>query len=196
MTLIELLVGLSITAMIASASYVVVASVIEQGRRGDAAMRSLLREAGVRHMLLDWLAGARLVLEEGGPTFRALDGVHEGAPDDELTFFTTARTPLADGDVVVRLFIDRDQRTPERGLTVEFSEWRGGLSQRLELVPDAVGLDARYLSGAVGARQWLAGWVSSSLLPIGAELVLTAASADALPELLRIPVVVAFEGGQ
>jgi prepilin-type N-terminal cleavage/methylation domain-containing protein len=196
MTLVELLVGLAITGMVTAIAYAAFGTLADHHRRADVAAQAALRESAVRHTLLAWLAGARLTVEEDGPQFRALDGAHEGRPDDELSFLTTARTPLGDAETIVRLFVDRDDRTPERGLVAELSEWRGTRVELVELEPRATGLDARYVSGALGQRQWLPTWISSSVLPAGAELVLTSAPGDTLPPLLRLPLVVSFEGGR
>ena len=199
MTLVELLVGLVITGMVTATAYAAFGTLADHRGRVEVAAAEATRESTVRHTVLAWLAGARLTVEEGGPPFRALDGVHEGRPDDELAFLTTARTPLAETETVVRLFVDRDPGTPERGLVAELSEWRGAEvlhTRRVELEPRVTGLDARYLTGALGARQWVPTWISSSVLPAGAELVLTAEPGDTLPPLLCLPLVVAFEGGR
>lgn len=195
-TLVELVVGLTITGMVLAAGYGALHSVIEHRRRAEEATREVVRTSTLRHTLTSWLAGARLTVEEGGPEFRGLDGIDGEAPVDEITFLTTASTPLEGGaPSIVRLYVDRDEATPERGVVAELTEWRGTRTQRLELEPRAAGLELRYLSGIAGGGQWMPSWISSSVLPRGVELTLVPARADSLAPLLRLPVRVHLEGG-
>jgi hypothetical protein len=207
MTLLELVVGLTVVGLALSAGYAGLASILDHRERVDAAATEELRAASVRRTLAEWLGGARLLVGEAGPTFQGLDGSRrvniaertgrsEELPDDELTFLTQAPTPLEGGDVIVRLYVDRDSMTPERGFSAELSTWRGSTGRRVELVPEATGLDLRYFSRVAGERGWLPSWVSSTLLPAGIELTLSAGSADSLPPLLRLPIVVPLETGR
>lgn len=190
MTLVELMVGLVIVGAALGAGYGAFAGVSDQRQRAVAAMDEAARDALVRRTLVEWLRGARLTVEQGGPPFVGVDGRRGDDPDDELSFLTTAPTSLGAGDALVRLYIDRDDDTAERGLVAVIGEWRGTRTERIELVPGATGLDARYLFGFRG-RGWLPGWISSSILPLGVELVLTAPEEEAIPPLLRHPIRVA-----
>lgn len=193
MTLIELVVALTITAMVTAAAYASFTTVIDQRERSGAILGNALHEAALRRQILDWLAGAHLLGVEGGPLFRALDGVHQGAADDELSFLTTARTQLAESETIVRLFIDRDSRTPETGLCAELRDPRSGRTQRLQIAAEVTSLNAQYLYGADAQREWFSSWVSSSVLPLGVELRLTGDPRAPLPLLLQLPIVVSFE---
>jgi prepilin-type N-terminal cleavage/methylation domain-containing protein len=191
MTLIELMAGVAITGMMLAGGYAAFGSVIDQRQRADDATAEAARASAVRHTLTAWLAGARVTPDEDGPGFRGVDGVHGTMPDAELRFLTTARTAASAGYTVVRLFIDRDDDTPERGLVAELMEWRGPARERIELEPRADGLEIRYLSGVRGPREWLPSWVSASVMPAAVELRLSAA-ADSLPPLLRLPILVSY----
>jgi len=90
----------------------------------------------------------------------------------------------------VRLFIDRNDSTPARGLTVEVWRPRELTARYLELDPQVVSLDIRYLSGHLGVREWSTSWVSSTVLPLAAEVKLSSAVADSLAELLRVPILI------
>jgi prepilin-type N-terminal cleavage/methylation domain-containing protein len=196
MTLLELVVGLTVTGIVLSAG---VGAVAMLGDRRAAVGEGLSREvraAAVRRSIAGWLAGVRLLVDEPGPSFRGLDGVNDGAPDDELSFVTSARTPLGDGDMVVRFYVDRDSLTPERGLTAEFLDWRRQVARRLELEPRVTGLDLRYRTGIVGNGGWLPSWISTTLLPSSVEMRLTAAPGDTLPPLLTMPILAQFRGGR
>ena len=196
MTLLELVVGLTITGLALTAGFGAVAALGERRERLDATMRADAQAAGLRFELAAWVGGARLVAEEGGPNFRGLDGIRGHTPDDDLTLLTTAPTPLGDGEAIVRLYVDRDSATAERGLTAVFATWAGSRVVRVQLDPRVTGLDVRFLSGVLGRRAWLPSWVSSSMLPAGVELRLLADSAEALPPLLRLPIVVPLRSGQ
>lgn len=191
MTLLELMVGLAIMGSALAAGYGAFAGVADQRERAVKAMDAAAREALVRRTIVEWLRGARLTVDEGGPPFSGLDGTHGAGPDDELSFLTTAPTPAGSGEAMVRLFIDRDKETLEEGLVAVIGEWRGTGAERIELVPGATGLDARYLFGFRGHR-WLPSWISTSVLPLGVELVVTGESPEAVPPLLRHPIRVAI----
>jgi len=196
MTLLELVVAVTITGLALSAGFGVLAALGDRRDHLDATMDAVAHAATLRAELASWIGGAHLLAEEGGPNFRGLDGVYSRLPDDELTFLTTAPTPLGTGETIVRLYIDRDSVTPERGLTAAFAEWRGRGWTHLELEPRVAALDARYLSGVLGEPAWLSSWISTTLLPAGVELRLSALPRDTLPVLLRLPIHVPFRSGQ
>jgi type II secretory pathway pseudopilin PulG len=198
MTLLELVVGITVTGMALSAGFGALAMLGDRRERLEAAMDEVAHTAAVRADLIQWLNGAHLLAEEGGPNFRGLDGVDDRLPNDELTFLTTAPTPAGTGETVVQIYVDRDSATAERGLTAAFLQWRGTTVQRVELESRVAGLDARYLSGVTGRPAWLSSWISSTLLPAGVELRLTPAQGDTLPPppLLALPIHVSFRSGQ
>lgn len=196
MTLLELIVGLTITGTVVTAGYGALASIVDHSAAAEERIDSLSRAAAQRATLLDWLEGARLTVDQDGPQFRGLDGVAGATPDDELTFLTTAATPLAAAESVVRLYVDRDTLTPERGLTAELWTWRSLRRTRVELEPRVGGLDIRFATRMLGRSEWLPSWISSTVLPAGVELVLSPQEGDSLPPLLRLPIVAPIGGGR
>jgi len=196
MTLLELVIGITVTGLALSAGFGALATLSERRERMDEAMDVVTHAATLRADLASWIGGAHLLAEEGGPNFRGLDGVQGRLPDDELSFLTTAPTPLGTGETIVRLYVDRDSATLEQGLIASFAEWRGRGTARLELEPHVVGIDARYLSGVLGRPAWLSSWISSTLLPAAVEIKFVAAASDTLPPLLRLPLHVPFRSGQ
>ncbi len=194
MTLIEALIALIVTGIVLTLGYRAFASVIDHRRRADDATESVVRAAAIRESLRSWLAGARLVAQEGGPAFRGIDGTYGDMPDDAVTFLTGTRTPLGDVPAIMSLTIDRDDDTPESGLVAEFVEWRGTATARVQIEPLVVGLEIRYLSGVRGDPRWLPSWISSSVLPAGIELRLIAKPGDSLPPLLERPLLVPLVG--
>jgi prepilin-type N-terminal cleavage/methylation domain-containing protein len=200
MTLIEVLVGLTITGVVMGVAYAAFASILDHRERAAEAHREIARAAAVRAALADWISGARLTAEEDGTEMRGLDGEYQGNGDAELSFLTTAVTPLEGGQTLVRLFIDRDESTLERGLTAELAEWRGTSSKRIEVEPLATGLSLRYLSSVSGDVVWYPSWVSSSVLPLAVELTLSADAdhngGDGLAPLIRLPILVPLRAGR
>lgn len=191
MTLLELLVGLAVTGLVLAAGYGALASISDHRRRAAGALDEAARAAAIRRTLTEWVAGARLAPDGDGPEFRGLDAVDSGRDDDELAFWTTAAAAPDGGVALVRLYVDRDPETAERGLVAELGGWRGGTTERVELAPDARGLQVRYLSALSSEPVWLPGWISSTVLPRAVELRVTAAP-DSLAPLLALPVVAAL----
>ena len=90
----------------------------------------------------------------------------------------------------MRVYIDRDDKTPERGLTVSLTDRKGGATRRIEVDPRATALDIRYLSGAFGKRAWLESWVSTTVLPTAVRITMSSENPDSLASLLRPAIVV------
>ncbi|HZD05624.1 MAG TPA: type II secretion system protein, partial [Longimicrobiales bacterium] len=118
-TLIEVLVGMVVAALALSAGFAALAFVKERADQAEAAMVPAVAGAGTRALLTEWLAGARLRAPGRGERFQGLDGEEQGRANDELIFPTTARTPLSVGTTVVRLYVDAEDSTAERGLVAE-----------------------------------------------------------------------------
>jgi prepilin-type N-terminal cleavage/methylation domain-containing protein len=196
LTLIELVVALTITGLAMAAGYGALGAIVDHRQRVEERSAAVARAAAERGMLESWLAGTHLTVEEGGPAFRGLDGVSGDSADDELTILTTASTPIGSGETAVRLYVDRDERTAERGLTATFAEWPGTLARRLEIDPRVTGLQIRYRSSLLTGAAWLPSWISTSILPVGVEVTLTGDGPDSLPALLRVPIVAPLAGGR
>jgi prepilin-type N-terminal cleavage/methylation domain-containing protein len=189
LTLIELLVALTITGLMMAFGYGALSVMVDHRTRVMSATDAIASAAAKRRMLVGWLRGARLTIE-GDATFEGLHGVDEDRPDDALTFVTNAPTPIGSNETVVHLYIDRDDKTPERGLTVSLSDRKGGAARRIEVDPHATGLDMRYLSGLFGRRAWLESWVSTTVLPSAVQLTMSSDEPDSLASLLRPAIVV------
>ena len=187
--MIELLVALTITGMVMSVGYGALSTMVDHRARVMAATDAVTGAAAKRRMLIGWLGGARLTIE-GDATFEGLQGMDEERSDDALTFVTNAPTPLGTNEAVVRVYIDRDEKTPEVGLAVALTDRKGGPIRRIEIDPRATGLEIRYLSGLFGHRAWLESWVSTTVLPSAVRLVVSSAVPDSLPPLLRPAMIV------
>lgn len=198
MTLVELVVALTVTGVTVATGWAALGAVADTRERllARVAADETTRAAGVRRQLVAWLEGAHVTGEEDAPPFQVADHAHRGRPDDELRFLTGAATPLGRGQVVVTLHVDRDARTPETGLVAELEDRWTARRARMELDPAITSLDVRCASGMRGRNEWLASWLSGTVVPRGVELRLGAVTADRLAPLLRVPVTVAIEGGR
>lgn len=196
LTLVELVVSLAVTGFALAAGYGAFATIADLRASANEASEESLRAAAIRHDLREWLAGARLTADPGGPSFRGLDGENEDQPDDVLEFLSSAMTPIESQETVVRLFVDRSEETSERGLVAEIIEWRGPARTTIEIEPRVGTLESRYLSTVTGDRRWLPSWISSSVLPRAVELRLMPEAGDSLPALLALPMLVPISGGR
>jgi type II secretory pathway pseudopilin PulG len=123
--------------------------------------------------------------------FAGLEAEENALESDELVFPTTARTPLHVPNSMVRLYVDTDETTPERGLVAELTERPLDIPRRAELVPGVARMEIRYLpdvEGTVDDLEWVDGWNASNNLPKAVEITLFAAQGDSLPALLRYPI--------
>lgn len=194
-TLIEVVAGLVAAGLVLAAGYAALTGVLDLRERAAQQVELASRAAAVRRVITQWLADAYLVPGgDGASAFVGIDRERAGVADDELSFLTNSAWPFLPGMARVRLFIDRDGATPERGLVAELSAWSTAEGRRLELVPGAVGLDARYLFDGGGRLGWLPSWFSSVELPAAAELRIVAGSEEELPALFRLPVLVLIGG--
>jgi type II secretory pathway component PulJ len=189
MTLIELLVGLVITSLMLAGGYAALTTLVDHRAHVARSLDEVAHAASVRRSLTGWLAGAMLRPDGTGPEFRGLDGIDAGNDDDELAFLAGTNLGPEWDESAVRLFVDRDPRTPERGLVAEVGSPRGSARDRVELVPGASGLQVTYLSALSRDPVWLPSWISTTVLPRAIELRVGGAP-DSIPPLLRLPVVV------
>ena len=193
-TLIEVLVGLTVAALALSAGFATLAFLSDREEPVDTVSAVALRGATTRSLLIGWLSEARLQAYRRGPVFQGFDAEERGASSDELNFPTRASTPLGVGTSIVRLFIDRDTQTPEKGLVAELTERASDEPRVVELVPEAGALEISYLMPIDGSTgEWTPAWVNTRRLPKAIRLALAATAPDTLPSLLRYPILVALE---
>jgi prepilin-type N-terminal cleavage/methylation domain-containing protein len=187
-TLVEVLVGLMVASIVLTAGFAALAYVGDTSRHAEIATVDAMVGAGARSLLVDWLQGARLQAAGNAGTFQGFDAEEGGLASDEIIFPTTARTPLHTRNSVVRLFIDRDPATPERGLVAVLIERLTDVPRAVELVPQADQLDIYYRPDTEEAFEWLPDWIGQSRLPRAVEIVLAPTPGDSLPGLLRLPI--------
>jgi hypothetical protein len=189
----EVLIGLTVAALALTAGFATLGFISDTDEPVDTASALALRGATSRNLLTEWLGEARYRAGRRGMTFQGLDDEVYGTETDEIIFPTTASTPLGVGTTVVRLFIDQDNDTAERGLVAELTELITDEPRLVELVPEAGSLTLRYLLHIEGTTgEWVDGWISNQL-PRAIELVLGPNRYDTLPPLLRYPLLVPLE---
>jgi len=104
---------------------------------------------------------------------------------DELTFTTSAMTPTPSSNTRVRLFVDGDPNTSERGLTIEYQGANAAPLQRMQL-DSAVGvMTVEYLDNRTG--RWYAAAQVATIQPIAMRFAFSAAEGDSIPRLLQVP---------
>ena len=195
-TMLELLVGLTVVALVASVGTATLQIVGADDRAARASTELVMRDAAIRRDIIAWLEGAHGTLGATPGAFQVIDATRLGRDSDILIFTTSAPTPLGTSETTVKLFIDDDRRTVETGLTAELTSWAGGPSMRLELDSTMTSLDVRCLTSLLGSRQWVPSWASTSLVPRGVAIRLRGAPGRAIAPLLQLPIVVAMEGGR
>jgi hypothetical protein len=186
----ELLVGLTVAGVALAGGYAAFASIVDHRERTTEQSEALTRDSEKRAALEDWLSGARVGVEPGGPPFSGFDGTYEGGADDELRFLTTARTPLDTRETLISFFVDRDDETEERGLVAVFTELRGTQREVWVIDPRVTEFDVAYLSGSLAGPLWMQSWISTTVLPQGIRISLQGEREDPLPPLLQRPILV------
>lgn len=196
LTLMELVVALTVAGAAVTAGYAALAGLVDRGEALERVSAELRDGATTRAVLIDWLGGARLDPVRGGASFRGLDGNRDGVADDALTFLTGAATPLGVSRTLVTLRIARDSAGQSLRLVADLQDWDGTERRTVDLASGVAGLDMRFRSGLVTEAAWSPSWISTSVLPAGVELRLEVAAADALPRLLRLPILVPIEASR
>ena len=187
-TLVEVIVALAVGGIVLLTGFGALATVRDRSEHVMAETSLMLEGATARTTLIEWLGMARLQASELNAAFSGLDAVESDLPSDEVTFPTRARTPLGTPTTVVRLFVDTDFETPERGLVAEFVGALGAEPRRMELVSNVTGMRIRYLPDVAGDVEWSESWVGQSELPRAIEISLDGRPPDSLPALLTLPI--------
>lgn len=207
-TLIEIVIGLAVAGLVAVSA----ARGVGTLRALERDMRSRADEAATwtarRAAVSDWI-GTTIAASMDEPfRLRLIDGARDSLPDDEVYLPSIWRSGAGPARAWVRLFIDRDSATTEEGLVAhiwmnEFSPSLGhGASGsdatapemapatvRLELVPEARGLDFRALTVVDGGPAWVSRWASLEQLPYAIEMRI---EGDSVPVAYRTPWLVAL----
>jgi prepilin-type N-terminal cleavage/methylation domain-containing protein len=217
MTLLELVITLAIVAIMVTAGGSAFAHVIDREQTIRTASAEVERAAALREMLHQWIAEGDIQIQQGGGprgTTRTTTVGRQGtqtrtssarassaqagvtaavSTGNELAMTTSAPNPLMAQSVLLRIFVDADDNTPERGLTIEYQNAVSNLIglQRRELDPTVGDLSVEFFDQRTGR------WIASTEAATGGQLVavrLTLIPADgvALPRLLSEPITYVF----
>ena len=191
MTLMELVVSLVITGLVAAAAAGTFASVIDARAASRDAAHVSSAAAATRGMLVAWLSSGRISVQAGGGPRAGSFSLDDR--DDQVLVVATRATPLTYNETAVRLFIDRDALTPEIGLVAELQpvSLDGGgaglqTTTRVQLDSTVMGLQVEYLDR--NTRQWVTRRETIPRNPMAMRMTLFAEEPDTLPALLRMPI--------
>ncbi len=205
MTLMELMVALVILAMVATAGGATFESLIDYRRAVREANVSTERASALREMLRGWLAAGTVQIQRGGvpqlgrspaPTTTstaASTGMNNTATTaaqglgDELTFTTSAPSPAMQANVRIRLYIDVDPSTPEKGLSIEYQPSTASPLQRRMLDSSVDSLMVEFLD--TRTSRWYESTQAATITPRAVRLTLLGAGGKQLPRLLQLPIV-------
>jgi prepilin-type N-terminal cleavage/methylation domain-containing protein len=205
MTLMELMVALVILAMVATAGTATFESLIDHRRAVREANVTTERASALREMLRGWLAAGSVQIQRGGvpqlgrnsatttTTASASTGMNNTATTaaqgvgDELTFTTSAPSPAMQANVRIRLYIDGDPSTPEKGLSIEYQPSTASPLQRRMLDSSVDSLMVEFLDTRTG--RWYESTQAATITPRAVRLTLLGAGGKQLPRLLQLPIV-------
>lgn len=215
MTLIELVIALAILAMVAATGGHAFATIIDQQATIRNASTEVERAAALRETIRQWILQGDVQLQRGGvprgarggaqalaavaPGSRssgAVAGVTAAASTgNELTVVTNGPNPLLSSSVRIRIFVDADEATPEKGLTIEYQsqvQGAGNLSvlQRRQLDADVGDLTVEFFDQRTG--RWLASTEASTGQPVALRFAMLPAEGKTLPRLLGLPITLVF----
>ena len=210
LTLMELVIALAITGMMAAAGASAFTSVIDHRRVLREASVSTERAAALRQTIESWIdAGTVQIQQGGGPrgltrgaATRGAAGVAGGASGsnamnaaavsaaqavgDEVSFTTTALNPSLLPNVRIRLYVDGDNNTPEKGLTIEYqpNAQMPLVRRMLDSTIDTLKVD--FLDTRTG--QWFDAQQAATVTPRAVRLTLRSSDSTSAP-ILGLPMI-------
>lgn len=199
MTLMELVVAIALTGMMAAAGAATFASIIDHRRVIRESTVATEQAAALREILRTWVVSSSIQIQQGGGPrglTRSRQATRTGpmsnggvtaaaTTGDELTFTTSAMTPTPSSNTRVRLFVDGDPNTPESGLTIEYQGSNAAPLQRLQLDSTIGVMIVEYLDNRTG--RWYPALQAATIQPIALRFTLGPAEGDSIPRLLQLP---------
>jgi Tfp pilus assembly protein FimT len=216
MTLMELVVALVITGMMAVMGASTLASLIDHRRVILGSTGELERASALRDQVRTWMLAGAVQVTTGGATrgigrgFTQVGGGVSAAfntqsssssPDgmqqtgvtaavaggDEITFITTAPNPADAPSVRMRLFIDADPNTPETGLALEYQPSTAMPLKRIQLEPSIGVLHVDFLDQRT--NKWVESTQAAAITPIAVRLSFEAYDGGRIPGILQVPLI-------
>jgi type II secretory pathway pseudopilin PulG len=196
MTLMELMVGLVITGAMATIGAAAFGSIIDHRRIIRESTVGMERASALRDQLRLWIGSGTVLIQTGGvpniggrsPAMSSGTTISAAAATgDEISVNTTAPNPANAPSVRMRIFIDGDEGTPERGLTIEYQTSNQAPLQRLQLEPSIGGMKVEYLDQRT--NRWRPASEAATIQPIAVRVWLLPASGVQLPAILQVPMI-------
>lgn len=210
MTLMELVVGIVLTGVMASIGAAAFYSIIDHRRTIVDSSVETERAAALREMLRAWINSASIQITTSTATQRQTRTFGGGsvsiqstrlnantsstqpvgvtaavASGDELTFITNALTPALTPRTRVRLYIDGDAATPEVGLSIEYQASTAAPLQRMQLDSTIVAMSVEFLDRTTNT--WYASTEAATIQPIATRIWFPASDDVYVPPLLQYP---------
>ena len=211
MTLMELVIGLAITGMMASAGAVAFGAIIDHRRVIREASVETERSAALRDMIRGWILAGNVQIQQGGGPRGLNRGVGAAAgagpgrggtmsmqavsaavaSGDEITFTTSDVNPSFLPNVRIRLYVDGDDNTPEKGLTIEYqpNAQQPLVRRMLDSAIDTLHVD--FLDRRT--NRWIESTQGATIQPMATRLTFASGVAK-LPPILRIPMIFPMAG--
>jgi len=202
MTLMELLVGLALTGAMATMGAAAFGSIIDHRRIIKESTVEMERAAALREQLRNWIGGGQVLIQQGGgprlgrSSATAMPGSQTitaaVAAGDELTVNTSAPNPAGTPTTRMRFFVDGDDGTPERGLTVEYQASNASPLQRMQLEPSIGTLVVEFLDQRT--NRWRPASEAATIQPIAVRVALLPPEHATLPAILQLPMIFPMPG--
>jgi hypothetical protein len=209
----ELVIGLAITGMMASAGAVAFGAIIDHRKIIRHASVETERSAALRDMIRGWILAGNIQIQQGGgprglnrgvgaagaPGISASTGMNSVqavsaavASGDEITFTTSDINPSFLPNVRIRLYIDADNNTPQKGLTIEYQPNATMPLQRRMLDSTIDTLHVEFLDRRT--NQWIEATQGATIQqPLAARLTFASGVAK-LPAILKLPMIFPMAG--
>ena len=208
----ELVIGLAITGMMATAGAVAFGSIIDHRKVIREASVETERSAALRDMIRGWILAGNIQIQQGGgprglnrgvgaaagAAGRAAGGMNSvqsvsqaAASGDEITFTTSDINPSFLPNVRIRLYIDADDNTPEKGLTIEYQPNTTMPLVRRMLDSTIDTLHVEFLDRRT--NRWIESTQGATVQPMAARLTFASGVAK-LPPMLLLPMIVPMTG--
>lgn len=199
MTLMELVVAIALTGMMAVAGAATFASIIDHRRVIRESTVATERAAALREMIRTWIAASSILIQQGGGPrgLRAAPRASSNASlitggvtaaaqtGDEITFTTSAITPTPSANTRVRLFVDGDPNTAEHGLAIEYQAGNATPLRRMQLDTTVGAMLVEYLDNRTG--RWFPALQAATIQPIAMRFAFGPVEGDSIPRILQLP---------
>ena len=210
MTLMELVIGLAITGMMAAAGAGAFESIIAHRAIIHDAAVSTERAAALRDMLDVWIAAGTVQIPRGGGprgltrglgaaaasrggatngmNTAAVSAAQSSGGGDELSFTTSALNPSLVANVRIRLYVDADDNTPEHGLTMEYQPNLQQPIARRMLDSTIDTLKVEFLDSRT--NRWLRASEAATITnPVAVRVTLLPGAGHSVPPILELPMI-------